>query len=407
MGQLVKFEYRKMWNRINLVVMIAMILVSSIYIMTFLPAQRRTIDADHGKMVNGYASYRALRDVSKDLEGEMNGKYLKKLVKKYNESYDKKYMDVHTGFITTAGMTKFFNPNYAVNFAHFSYNLSSGYESIGLNYDFLKSEESFYKHFKNATLEYQKSTLHQKLTPEREKILEKKVQDMKMPLYVGYKQGWDNIGMHFGTLYFVVLIAVAFTLSGLYAKDSRNGIDELTLAAGYGRSKDMKARWIAGNLFAATIYVVFVATIMMEDGIVATLDGWNVSIQIGIYGGFHTMNYGTYYLLHFILGLFGVLVMANLTLLVNIKLKNMKLSMVGSIIFLYIFMQWFHVYEGILWKFNFLNPLYFLTEDAFFSSYFIGKQLITYFWAFPVVEMVYMAAIYFFTKRFYRTYKMN
>ena len=79
--------------------------------------------------------------------------------------------------------------------------------------------------------------------------------------------------------YSVFFIVVAFVLACTYAKDSLSGINELTLSAAKGRKKDFRARWIAGNLFTATVYVIFIGVLFIEHGAVATFGGFGASAQ--------------------------------------------------------------------------------------------------------------------------------
>ena len=111
-------EYRKLWNKVSVVAAIAMCVVALLHVFVYLNWQYRTINSD-GELVEGLASYRELKEASKDLEGVMDGEYIQKLITSYNNSFEKKYLAKHKGFLGTAGMTKYDVPNYCINYAYF------------------------------------------------------------------------------------------------------------------------------------------------------------------------------------------------------------------------------------------------------------------------------------------------
>lgn len=65
-------EYRKLWNKVSGVAVIAMCIVALLHVVVYLNWQYRAIDSN-GEIVEGLASYRALKEASKDLEGVMDG----------------------------------------------------------------------------------------------------------------------------------------------------------------------------------------------------------------------------------------------------------------------------------------------------------------------------------------------
>lgn len=84
----IRFEYRKLWNKVSIVALIALIIVTTLYSLVYSQIQRRSMDKN-GNFVSGLAAYRAMKEATKDIEGEMDDAYLKKLIKKYNASKEK------------------------------------------------------------------------------------------------------------------------------------------------------------------------------------------------------------------------------------------------------------------------------------------------------------------------------
>ena len=144
MKDLIKLEYKKLWNGISIVSLVALSILTIIFAVVTLNIQHRTIDKD-GNIVTGLPSFRALKEAAEDLEGVMDGDYIQNLIEDYNSSFDKAYMDEHRGFLGTGGVTKYIITNYVINYAYYGPYMSNGNDKIGLDYEFLNSEESFYQ----------------------------------------------------------------------------------------------------------------------------------------------------------------------------------------------------------------------------------------------------------------------
>lgn len=335
MKDLIRFEYKKMCNGISIVSLVALSILTVLFAIVTLNLQYRTIDSD-GNVVNGLASFRALKEVSEDLEGALDGEYIRGLIEKYDSSYDKAYLAENRGFLGTGGMTKYIVSNYVINYAYYGPYMSNGNEKVGLDYDFLDSEESFYQKYREAVLEqFLYVNAENGLFPHSEEqisVLEQKIQNINTPFQIACHMGWANVFGYFGMEYPVFFIILAFCLFGCYAKDSTNGMDELILSSICGRKRDMQARWIAGNLFTVVFYMIYVLVLIAVHGGIASLHGLGASAQTFWFECFHNFSVGTALLIVFFGGLAGALVMANLVMLLSIKLKNAKLTTVFGII---------------------------------------------------------------------------
>ena len=113
------------------------------------------------------------------------------------------------------------------------------------------------------------------------------------PVRIAYCQGISNFMNWYDLEYPVIFIVAAFALACTYAKDSLSGINELTLSAAKGRKKDFRARWIAGNLFTASVYIIFIGVLLIEHGAVATFGGFGASAQTYWFHCILNINIGT------------------------------------------------------------------------------------------------------------------
>ncbi|NBJ94606.1 hypothetical protein [Parablautia muri] len=406
MKDLIRFEYKKMCNGISIVSLVALSILTVLFAIVTLNLQYRTIDSD-GNVVNGLASFRALKEVSEDLEGVLDGKYIRGLIEKYDSSYDKAYLAENRGFLGTGGMTKYIVSNYVINYAYYGLYMSNGNEKVGLDYDFLDSEESFYQKYREAVLEQLLYVNAENgLFPHSEEqipVLEQKIQNIKTPFQIAYHMGWANVFGYFGMEYPVFFIILAFCLSGCYAKDSTNGMDELILSSICGRKRDMQARWIAGNLFTVVFYMIYVLVLIAVHGGNASLHGLGASAQTFWFECLHNFSVGTALLIVFFGGLAGALVMANLVMLLSIKLKNAKLTTVFGIIAVVLMFRQASTYSQI----KMLNPLQFKESALLTDFLFVGNAIVPYFVIALLLSAAYITVCWLVLRLSYKKYRLN
>lgn len=400
-------EYRKLWNKIAGVAVVTMCVMVVLHLLIYLNLQYRSIDC-RGEIVEGLASYRALREATKDLVGAMDGEYIQNLVSSYNSSLDKAYLAEHRGYLGTAGMTKYMVPNYFINYAYFGLYMSNGNEKIGLDYDFLESEEKFYATYKETVKEHlaEGNIYSNMYTDEQLLVLNSKVDNLKTPLSTGYYQGLANLRAWYIMDYSMVFFVLAFSLAGLFSKDNAGGVTELTLSARYGRKKNMNARWIAGNLFIASVYLIYLGTQLVVNGLIGTLDGWNMSAQMMWFTCLYNMTFGTGLLIMFAGGMLGALVVGNIVMLVSMKTKNMKLAAAFSIIAVYVITQTENMFR-IIGKFIYISPMNFGKDYLIEMYMFIGNTAVPWFIVIFAVTVLYVAILYIGTRLSYKKYRIN
>lgn len=403
MKDLIKSEYRKLWNGVSIVSLVALSILTVIYAVVTLNIQHRTIDSD-GNIVTGLASFRTLKDAAEDIEGIMDGEYIQTLIKKYDSSFDKAYMDEHRGFLGTGGMTKYIISNYVINYAYFGPYMSNGNDKIGLDYDFLNTENDFYQKYKEAVMEQllyvneENGLSH--YSEKQIKALEKKIGKMRIPFRVAYHTGWANIRNYFENEYSVFFILLVFCLSSVYAKDSTNGMDEPVLASKHGRKKDMTARWIAGNLFALTAYLIYVGVLIAVHGSIEGLHGLSASAQTFWFECFYNISVGGGLLLIFLGGLAGALVMADITMFLSVKIKNSKIVVAAGIVIVKLLEKAASTYSRI----RLLNPKQFGGNEAAVDFLFVGRVIIPYFVVILFLSIIYITALWMITRLSFKKY---
>lgn len=393
-------EYRKMWNKITGVAVLAMCAVVILHLFIYLNLQYRAIDSE-GQIVEGLASYRALREASEEIKGTMDGTYIRELVDKYNNSFDKSYLKEHRGFLGTGGMTKFMVPNYFINYAYYGAYMSNGNDKIGLEYGFLDSEDEFYKTYKETVKEHLAEV--NPYTEEQMNILGKKVDKLNIPYQTGYYQGLANLRAWFVLDYGLIFVVLAFALSGIFAKDHAGGITELTLSSKYGRKNNFNVRWIAGNMFIISIYFIFIGVQLIANGVIATLDGWNLPAQMFWFECLHNITVGEGILILFGGGLLGAIVIGNIVMLISIKMKNRKLAVILSAIAVF----WILKSKNVYGFSKMFNPANFISDSLLTGYCFVGDMALPYFVIAIIFTVFYVALLWIGIKMSYRKYYID
>lgn len=405
---MVKFEYRKLWNWVSIAAVIAMCILSTFHSFIYLnmKGQWRAIDTN-GNIISGLKSYRALKEACEDIEGTMDGKYIENLLAQYAASVDKQYLDENRGFLGTGGMTKYMYPNYFINYAYFSYYMSNGNNKMALDYEFLKSEESFYQKYREAIkeqlmFENQYAGLV-KYTDAQIEVLDQKIADIDTPVRVAYCQGISNFMNWYDLEYPIFYVVLAFALSCAYAQDSPSGVSELTISTARGRKKNFRSRWIAGNLFAASVYLIFVGVLLIEHGVVATFSGFSASAQSYWFDCIFNFNIGTGMILKIVGGLFGALVFANASMLLSVLFKNSKVASALAVLLIVALSKLSDTYSQI----KLFYPLQFSTDAIVKGFFFVGKILIPYSVIVLLLTILYITILALLIDRMDKKYHLN
>ncbi len=399
-------EYQKIWNGVTITSVVALCVLTVVFAIVTLNSQLRTIDKN-GNIVYGLPSFRALKEAAKDVEGTMDGKFIQELIEKYDSSFDKKYLEENRGFLGTGGMTKYIVTNYVINYAYYGAYMSNGNDKIGLDYKFLDSEDSFYQKYKEAVKEHKLYVNELNglfpYSAEQVSVLENKIEKIKTPFRVEYRTGLASINSYHKMEYPVFFILLAFCLSSIYAKDSNNGMDELILSSKYGRKKDMRARWIAGNLFTISAYLIFVGLLIIVHGSIASLHGLNASIQTMFFDSLYNINIGMGLLIIFFGGLLGVLVVANFVMFLSMKIKNSKVTTLAAIVMVVLLVRQTSTYSQI----KLFNPIQFIGSELVVDYLFIGKMAVPHVVIVFLLASMYITVFQLFMKQSYKKYRIN
>lgn len=408
MKKLIFYEFKKLCSKITILAVGSLILFSIIMSGIYYIYYETATITSSGEKVTGIGTYWSLKEESKELEGQVDQKYLDNIVNEFEYSIEKEKFFERFGM----DMMRFNIASYLLNFPA-DLERTSNF-SMRFDFDYLKSEREFYEQYKKGVKEVIRN--QQKLikdknqakwfqyTDEQIEKIDNKVDSLKTPFKVSYFAGLEKTIYDFVSQYWLVMIVLSFVLCGIFSKDSRNGIDEIALASTCGRKKNMNAKIIAGNLLAITVYLIFIATILILNGIFASLHGYGMSIQALWRTSLYNISIGTAMMLMFAMGLLGTLLIANFVMLVSIRTKYLKFSAVCSIASILILVELSKTTNMLQLQ---MNPIYFSTRLQLDTPIFIGDAMIPYFLISALIATLYLIIIRILTVRLYRKYTLK
>lgn len=408
--KLAKYEFRKLWNKVSIIAIVALILLCSIFNLVFdhyISTLSVMKNDGSGDMVSGFGVYRTLREGIKPLEGKVDQNYLDNLVKEYNSSKEK----VHMNTDNSALSTKYMSINHVINFAEYAGESSS--ETFNLDFDFIKSEKEFYQNYKQALVSKIKKENKeygvQEYSNEQLGRVSEKVDKLE-PLTVGYCAGLSEIIYNYGDRFWFLLIVIAFALSSIFSKDSNNGIEELGLSSEFGRKVNMNARIIAGNIFSIVVYIIFWLIQLIERTPMYSLSGLGLSSQMHWFSNFYNLTLGGAFLIMFMCGLVVTLLIGNFVMLISIRFKHSKIAALISVASIYGIVK---LMETGNYSIMHLNPIYYATRVASGSNmvpfdiyYFIGDIMMPYSILGLLLMLFYFVIIRVLTIRSYKKYRL-
>ncbi|MGL4739840.1 MAG: hypothetical protein ACRC41_03430 [Sarcina sp.] len=402
----VYYEVKKLWNKTSILAVIIMIGICIIPYLIMINHSSNNTVKNNGEVITGIRSYKVLREEAKDIKGIMNQEYLNLLVAKYNSSKEKEVYKTNL-----QPYIKYKYPNFFINFVNYGSDMGSFY--MDLDYEFLSDEVQLYNKYK-ATV---KETIQNRnenvgiipYTDKQKEKINKLIDKIDTPFSVGYEEGIEHFIYSYGEKYWVVLLVIVFCLSSLFSKNSVNGIEELSLSATLGRRVNMNARIIAGNIFAISIYFIFIFSLFIVISLVAGFDGLNLSAQIFWNLCPYTINLCEGLVILLFMGLLSTLIISNLIMLISLKITNYKLSTITNLLFICLLIKLTQTTNPMILQ---LNPIFFSTHFTtsnladFEIFYFVGEVMIPYSLIVLFLFIVYMGIIRFLTIRSYKKYKL-
>lgn len=179
--------------------------------------------------------------------------------------------------------------------------------------------DTYHKNMQKMAAEYGKTSV-------QKKYLEKKYNEIKLPVEYEAYGSWDTMIMYAETYSIILAIIVGFICAGIFADDFQTKADAVFFSTKYGRTKAVKTKILAGIITTVVIYcagIILLSVICF--GIMGT-SGINTPYQISQAYSIYIMSYGQYYLLTVICGFIASLLAASSSMLVSAKMHTISVA---------------------------------------------------------------------------------
>ena len=179
--------------------------------------------------------------------------------------------------------------------------------------------DTYHKNMEKMAEEYGKTSVQQK-------YLEKKYNEIKLPVEYESYSSWDTMIMYVETYSIILAIIVGFICAGIFADDFQTKADAVFFSTKYGRTKAVKAKILAG--IATTVMIYCMGIILLSVicfGIMGT-SGMNTLYQMYQAYSIYIMSYGQYYLLTVVCGFIASMLAASVSMLVAAKMHTISVA---------------------------------------------------------------------------------
>lgn len=175
--------------------------------------------------------------------------------------------------------------------------------------------DTYHKNMEKMAEEYGKTSV-------QKKYLEKKYNEIKLPVEYESYSSWDTMIMYVETYSIILAIIVGFICAGIFADDFQTKADAVFFSTKYGRTKAVKTKILAGIVTTVMIYCMGIILLsVICFGIMGT-SGMNTPYQMYQAYSIYIMSYGQYYLLTVVCGFIASMLAAVVSMLVAAKMHT-------------------------------------------------------------------------------------
>ena len=158
-----------------------------------------------------------------------------------------------------------------------------------------------------------------------------------------------------------------------------------------------------GNLFTASVYIIFIGVLLIEHGAVATFGGFGASAQTYWFHCILNINIGTGMLFKIVGGLSGTLVFANFTMLLSCLSGNLKIASAASVLAVAALTRLSGTYS----QMKLFYPLQFGSDAVVEDFFFFGKILVPYMAVVLILTVIDIGMIAIWLGRRDKKYSLN
>lgn len=315
---MMKYELKKFFHKkINKIIFIAMIFLA-IVISYLAVGSMRYRDAE-GKLYTGVTAGRRLATDRNKWKGKLTVEKIKAVVEDRRtlaQLYPEGIPDTEYGK-TVQSYDDIFS------FGIYVFTPDSGYDQNVLYHLSDEQLENFYSTYETNI---QKMVQTYGKNSKQKEFLNRKYEEIEMPLDYAAKDSWDTMAMYVQTYGIILAVVIGFLASGIFADEFRTKAEAVFFSTKYGRSKATRNKILTGIVMTTVVYWAGMGILsIISFGIMGT-SGFLTPYQIDQPYSIYIMTYGEYYFLILVCGYIASLFSASITMLVTVKMHSANLA---------------------------------------------------------------------------------
>lgn len=310
-------ELKRIFSKKINVIAIGLMLILGVIFSGFAVSSNRYVD-ESGNVSTGIMSTRKLADNKKQFKGLLTQDKLASIIAQNNKTMKQTPEELDNNYGKTIQpiddirdfMISVLTPD-------------SEYDTSILNQISEENIQNFYSTYQDnmkiMSDEYGKTFV-------QKKYLEKKYNQIKLPLKYEAYGSWDTMIMYAETYSIILAIIVGFICAGIFADDFQTKADSVFFATKYGRTKAVKTKIKSGIFITTIIYWCGILLLSIICFGIMGVSGINTPYQISQAYSIYIMTYGQYYLLTVLCGYIASLLAASLSMFVAAKMHTIGVA---------------------------------------------------------------------------------
>ncbi|NEZ46200.1 ABC transporter permease [Clostridium niameyense] len=336
MGTLLKYELKKIFKRKSTIIAL-IISIIFISILSILFVTENSYVNKEGNRIHGLKAIELKRKDVSLVSGSLSIDKLTSIFNEYEAIIkDKKNFNTGTNDLSNNVYNK-----YVQNKESVLELLRENYSPVGKgNYDYYilyslsnKDVQKFYKQ-RNKNIKQLLSFQH--YSENQKKYILSLNNKISTPLYFDYSDGWNDIlARGFRSVLIIIAFVVSICIAPIFAFEYETGADAILLSTKYGKNKLIKAKIIAGILFATIVYIIEVFFFTVSMLCCYGISGWNISFQIVSLTSIYPLTVIQVYLLGTMIGYLVMLSITSVTMALSSKFKTPFSAIIISLLWIF------------------------------------------------------------------------
>lgn len=329
---MLRFEVKKVFskskNRITVIVMLIILVVTSI-----LTINRVEYVDENGNHTVGISAARNLREAKNEWAGYLTEDVLLEVIEEnraINNSTEALSDDIQEQNRAYAKKQDISGIVDVINSAFSGYRDYNYYAIDNISEGEVKD---LYER-RIITLKEWLNSGEERFTDEQKAFLIRQYENLETPFYYEYMDGWAALLQNISTFILILALVIGFFVSGIFSDEFQSKADSIFFSTKLGRNKGVLSKMGAGFCITSIFYVVFVFLYTFIVLLVLGVDGANCPVQFDLWRSVYNITFLQAYLFIVIGGYIGTLFASVLAMLASALTRSTPTAIIVSFIVL-------------------------------------------------------------------------